>query len=122
MTLQAGYTVQLNDFATLHAVNSITNNGGTLQLAGPLANVTGPMTNTAGYVRGTGRFTAGLNNGAAGTIRVETGDHIIIDTVGPTNLGTIELAGGASTVTFYDDVINNGDIRTVLGRDRKSVV
>jgi T5SS/PEP-CTERM-associated repeat protein len=180
ITLEAGNTIQLGDFATLAATTSVTNNGGTLELQGPLANVTGPMANNAGFVSGTGRFVGGLNNGAAGTIRVETGDHIIIDTVGPTNGGTIELAGGtveysktlsnlaggtisgrgvfrgsssapggngisnlgvmsfsagisdiygdvnngatgkivaagASTVTFYDDVVNNGDIRTVLG-------
>jgi hypothetical protein len=180
VTFEPGKTIQLGDFATLGATTSVTNNGGTLELQGPLANVTGPMANNAGFVRGTGRFTAGLNNGAAGTVRVETGDHIIIDTAGPTNLGTIELAGGtveysqtlsnlangtisgrgifrgsastpggnginnsgvmsfsagisdiygdvnnaasgkivaagASTVTFYDDVVNNGDIRTVLG-------
>jgi T5SS/PEP-CTERM-associated repeat protein len=180
VTLETGKTFQLNDFSTLGATNFVINNGGTFLLNGTLANVTGPMANNAGYVRGTGRFTAGLNNGAAGTIRVESGDDLIIDTVGPTNLGTIELAGGtveysktlsnlaggtisgrgifrgsastpggngvsnlgvmsfsagitdifgdvnngasgkivaagASTVTFYDDVVNNGDIRTVLG-------
>jgi hypothetical protein len=180
ITLEPGKTIQLGDFATLAATTSVTNNGGTLILQGPLANVTGLMVNNAGFVSGTGRFIGGLNNGAAGTIRVETGDDVIIDTAGPTNLGTIELAGGtveysqtlsnlaggtisgrgvfrgsaatpggnglsnlgvmsfsagitdiygdvnngaggkivaagASTVTFYDDVVNNGDIRTVLG-------
>ncbi len=180
VTLETGATVQLRNFATLGATTSVTNNGGTLLLGGPLANVTGLTTNTAGYIQGTGRFTAGLNNGAGGTIRAESDDHLIIDTVGRTNLGTIELAGGtveysqsltnqaggtisgrgvfrgssaapggtgltnngvasfsagisdifgdvnntgsgkivaagASTVTFYDDVINNGDIRTVTG-------
>ena len=180
VTLQPGITVQLGNFATLGATTSVTNNGGTLELKGPLANVTGPVANNAGYIHGTGRFAGGLNNNAGGTIRAESGDHIIIDTVGPTNLGTIELAGGtveysktltnlangtisgrgifrgssstpggngisnlgvmsfsagitdifgdvnngasgkivaagASTVTFYDDVVNNGDIRTVLG-------
>jgi fibronectin-binding autotransporter adhesin len=180
ITLEPGNTIQLGDFATLAATTSVTNNGGTLILQGPLANVTGPMANNGGFVSGTGRFVGGLNNGAAGTIRAEAGDHLIIDTVGPTNLGTIELAGGtveysktlsnlaggtisgrgvfrgsssapggaglsnlgvvslsagisdvygdvnngatgkivaagASTITFYDNVVNNGDIRTVLG-------
>jgi T5SS/PEP-CTERM-associated repeat protein len=180
ITIEPGRTIQLGDFATLAATTSITNNGGTLALQGPLANVTGLMTNTAGLVTGTGRFVGGLNNGANGTVRAETGDHLIIDTAAPTNAGTIELAGGtveysgqlsntatgtisgrgifrgssaapggaglsnlgvvslsagisdiygdvdngaagkivaagASTVTFYDDVVNNGDIRTVLG-------
>lgn len=180
ITLEPGKTIQLGNFATLAATTSISNNGGTLALQGPLANVIGLMTNTTGFVTGTGRFTAGLNNGANGTVRVETADHLIIDTAAPTNAGTIELAGGtveytgqlsnnatgtvsgrgifrgssaapggaglsnlgvvslsagisdiygdvdngasgkivaagASTVTFYDDVVNNGDIRTVLG-------
>ena len=180
VTLQPGATVQLRNFATLGATTAVINNGGTLLLDGALANVTGLTTNTAGYITGTGRFTAGLNNAAGGTIRAESEDHLIIDTVGRTNLGTIELAGGtveysqalinqaggtisgrgvfrgssaapggngltnngvasfsagitdlygdvnnavggkivaagASTVTFFDDVVNNGDIRTVTG-------
>ena len=178
--LQSGTTIQLGDFSTLHATTSITNNGSTLALQGPLARVSGPFANFAGFVTGTGRFTSGMNNGANGFIRVNTGDQIIIDAGSPTNAGTIELAGGtvqysgtltnqatgtisgrgvfrgsaatpgsngltnqgvlsfsggltdifgdvnnaasgkivaagASTVTFYDDVVNNGEIRTAAG-------
>src|SRR5262249_32283385 len=87
--LQPGTTVLLRDFAKLSATASVTNNGGTLQLKGPLANVTGLMTNTAGFISGTGRFTAGLNNGVGGTIRVETGDQLVINSSSPTNAGTI---------------------------------
>jgi autotransporter family porin len=113
VTLESGKTVQLGDFATLGATNSIINNGGTLQLEGPLANVTGFMANNAGFIRGTGRFTAGLNNGAGGTIRAEAGDDIIIDTVGPTNLGAIELAGGT---VEYSKTLSNLAGGTISGR------
>src|SRR5262249_48831240 len=104
---------QLNDFSTLGATTAITNNGGTLELAGPLANVTGPVANNAGYIHGTGRFTAGLNNNAGGTIRAESGDHLIIDTAGPTNAGTIELAGGT---VEYSQALTNSATGTISGR------
>src|SRR3954463_15721246 len=41
----------------------------------------------------------------------------ITDIFGDVNNGASGkiVAAGASTVTFYDDVVNNGDIRTVLG-------
>jgi T5SS/PEP-CTERM-associated repeat protein len=180
LLLQSGTTIQLGNFSTLNATTSITNNGSTLALQGPLARVTGPFANFAGFVTGTGRFTSGMNNGANGFILVNTGYQIIIDAGTPTNAGTIELAGGtiqysgtltnlatgtisgrgvfrgsantpgsngltnngvlsfsggltdifgdvnnaasgtivaagASTVTFYDDVVNNGEIRTAAG-------
>ena len=179
MTIQPGATLQMRNFSTMAAGTSIVNNGGTILLNGPLANITGVTTNTQGYVQGTGRFKGGLNNALAGVIRAEANDHLIIDTLS-TNLGAIELAGGiveysqalinsvggvisgrgvfrgssaapggngltnngvasfsagitdifgdvnntasgiivaagASTVTFYDDVVNNGEIRTVTG-------
>jgi len=50
------------------------------------------MANNAGYFRGTGR-SRGLNNGAAVSSASKRRD-LLIDTVGPTNAGTIELAGG----------------------------
>jgi hypothetical protein len=180
LTINPGGTVHVRDFGTLGATTTVNNNGGTLLLDGSLANVIGLATNTAGFIRGTGRFRQGLNNFANGTVRVESGDHIIVDTAAPTNAGVIELAGGtvqytgalsnlaggtisgrgvfrgsagapggtgitnngvmsfsagitdiygdvnnpaggkivaagASTVTFFDDVINNGDIKTVAG-------
>src|SRR4051812_22216517 len=113
VTLEPGITVQLDDFSTLRATTSISNNGGTLQLNGSLANVTGPVTNNGGFIRGTGRFVAGLNNAAAGTVRLETGDHIIIDTVAPTNVGTIELAGGTIE---YSKALSNQAGGIITGR------
>jgi T5SS/PEP-CTERM-associated repeat protein len=94
MTIQAGRTIQLANFSTLGATTSITNNGGTLVLTGPFASVTGPFVNSAGYVRGIGRFSGGFNNHAGGTIRLEDGNHLIIDLNDQRNTGTIELAGG----------------------------
>lgn len=113
VTLEAGATVQLENFGTLASTTSITNNGGTLDLQGSLANVTGFTSNLAGYIQGTGRFTGGLNNGTGGTIRVESADHIIVDTVGPTNLGTIELAGGT---VEYSKTLSNLAGGTISGR------
>jgi T5SS/PEP-CTERM-associated repeat protein len=113
ITLQPSATIQLGNFATLAATTSVTNNGGTLILQGPLANVTGPMANNTGIITGTGRFTAGLNNGAGGTVRVETGDHIVVDTVGSTNAGTIELAGGT---VEYTQSLTNQATGTISGR------
>jgi T5SS/PEP-CTERM-associated repeat protein len=101
MTIQAARTIQLGDFSTLGATTSITNNGGTLVLTGPFANVTGPFINSSGYVRGIGRFSGGLNNSAGGTLRLEAGNHIIIDQTNRKNDGTIELAGGTIEYTQY---------------------
>jgi T5SS/PEP-CTERM-associated repeat protein len=103
MTIQAGRTIQLGDFSTLGATTSITNNGGTLVLTGPFANVSGPFINSAGYVRGIGRFSGGLNNSAAGTLRLEAGNHLIIDQTDRKNAGTIELAGGTIEYTEWLD-------------------
>lgn len=180
ITIQSASTVRIRNFATVGAGTAIVNNGGTILLEGPLASITGGTTNFLGTITGTGRFAGGLNNAAGATIRAQNGDHIIIDTIGRTNAGMIELSdgtieysksltnlaggvisgrgvfrgsssapggtgltnqgvlafsagitdiygdvdnnvgakivdAGASTVTFFDDVINNGDIRTVTG-------
>lgn len=104
MTIQAGKTIQLGNFSTISATTSVTNNGGTLVLNGPFANVSGPFTNTGGYITGTGRFLGGLNNGASGTIRALFGDHIIIDQAGVTNAGTIDLADG--TIEYTQSLSN----------------
>jgi hypothetical protein len=113
ITLETGTTTEISDFGYLGGATGITNSGGTLQLDGSLANVTSLVTNTAGFIRGTGRFTAGLNNGAAGTIRAEAGDRLIVDTVGPTNAGTIELAGGT---VEYSKTLTNLAAGTISGR------
>ncbi len=113
ITLETGTTTEINNFGYLGGAAGVINNGGTLQLDGSLANITGLVTNTAGFIHGTGRFVAGLNNGAAGTIRAETGDHLIIDTTGPTNAGTIELAGGT---VEYSKTLTNLAGGTISGR------
>jgi T5SS/PEP-CTERM-associated repeat protein len=113
MTIQAGRTIQLGNFSTLGAATSITNNGGTLVLTGPFANVTGPFINSSGYVRGIGRFSGGLNNSAGGTLRLEAGDHLIIDQTSRTNAGTIELAGGTIEYTQW---LNNQASGVITGR------
>jgi hypothetical protein len=64
------------------------------------------MANNFGVVQGTGRFAGGLNNGTGGTIRARAGDHIIIDAVGNTNSGNIELSGG--TLEYSKPLSNLG--------------
>jgi fibronectin-binding autotransporter adhesin len=119
INIQAGRTIQLRDFSTLTSTNPFTNNGGTLVLGGQFANVTGVLTNTAGFVRGTGRFSGGLNNGATGTIRLASGDHLIVDGAANTNVGTIELAGG--TIEYSQALANNlGGVITGRGVFRGS--
>jgi hypothetical protein len=119
MTIGVGRTLQLRDFSTLGAATSITNSGGTVVLNGRFVNVTGPFINNGGYVRGVGRFSGGLNNGAAGTLRLEAGDHIIIDQTNRTNGGTIELAGG--TIDYSQSLINQaGGVITGRGVFRGS--
>ena len=113
MTIGTGKTIQLRDFSTLGATTSITNSGGTVVLNGRFVNVTGAFINNGGYVRGVGRFTGGLNNGAAGTVRLESGDHIIVDQTGRTNAGTIELAGGTIE---YSQSLTNQATGVITGR------
>ncbi len=113
ISIAAGKRIQLSDFSTLSATNGTTNNGGTLVLNGPFATVSGAMTNTSGYVLGTGRFTGGLNNGASGVVRVESGNHLIIDQAAPTNAGTIELADGTIE---YSGALSNNATGFITGR------
>src|SRR5947199_260428 len=79
----------------------------------PVAHVPGLVANNPGYIPGTGRFVGGLNNNAGGTIRLESGDDLIIDTVGPTNAGTIELAGGT---VEYSKTLSNSASGIISGR------
>lgn len=110
VTIGSGQTVQIADQGTLGATAAIFNSGGTLQLNGPAARVTGFFANNAGIVQGTGRFTAGMNNGTGGTIRARAGDHLIIDQVGMTNPGNIELSGGVLEYTRTLSNLSNGFI------------
>ncbi len=110
VTLGAGQSVQIENFGTLGATNVIVNNGGTLELKGGQATVTGFVANNFGVVQGTGRFAGGLNNGTGGTIRARAGDHLIIDQIGPTNPGRIELSGGTIEYTKALSNLANGFI------------
>lgn len=113
ISIAATKRIEVGNFSTLSATNGTTNNGGTLVLSGPFATVSGAMTNTTGYIMGTGRFTGGVNNGAGGTIRVESGDHLIIDQSAPTNAGTIELADGTIE---YSGALSNNATGFITGR------
>jgi T5SS/PEP-CTERM-associated repeat protein len=113
ISIAVGKRIQVGNFSTLSATTGTTNNGGTLVLNGPFANVAGAMTNTAGYITGTGRFTGGLNNGATGIVRVESGDHLIVDQPAPSNAGAIELADGAIE---YSGALSNTATGFISGR------
>jgi T5SS/PEP-CTERM-associated repeat protein len=104
VSLEIGKTMVIEDFGTLGATNAIFNNGGTLQLDGPNALVTGFCQQIGGMVQGTGRFAGGMNIGTMGTVRVTTGDEIIVDTSGCVSSGVIELAGGTMT---YSKILSN---------------
>lgn len=108
ITLASGKTLQIDNFGTLGATNFIQNNGGTILANGANALVTGFVSNDAGVVQGSGHFAGGLNNGTTGTIRALPGDQIIIDGIGLTNLGKIELSGG--TVEYSKTLTNSGII------------
>jgi T5SS/PEP-CTERM-associated repeat protein/autotransporter-associated beta strand protein len=105
VTLNSGAVTQVSDLGTLAATNGVTNNG-LLQLNGPAAAVNGFVANNFGVIQGTGRLNNGLSNGTGGTIRARAGDYIVVDGVGPTNLGNIELSGG--TIEFTKTLSNLG--------------
>jgi hypothetical protein len=108
--LGLGQTVQIADFGEWNATNGVFNNGGTLQLNGPASKVTGFVQNLSGIIQGTGRLAGGMNNGTGGTIRARLGDHLIVDQVGSTNLGNIELSGGTLEYTHTLSNLANGSI------------
>lgn len=110
ITIESGRTVQIENFGSLAAGPFILNNGGVLQLNGPTAVVSTFMANNSGLIQGTGRFAGGLNNGTGGTIRVNAGDHIIVQQSGLTNPGAIELAGGTIEYTHALSNLGNGFI------------
>ncbi len=110
VTIGANGNVQIEALGTLGATNLIVNNGGTLELKGSQATVTGFVANSAGVVQGTGRLAGGMNNGTGGTIRARAGDHLVIDQIGMTNPGRIELSGGTIEYTKALSNLANGYI------------
>jgi T5SS/PEP-CTERM-associated repeat protein len=97
------------------------NNPGTMELLGGTIEYTGTLTNQAtGFIAGRGVFRGssdapggnGLSN--LGVLAFSAGHADIYGDVTNQASGKIVAAGG-SVVTFYDDVINNGDIRTNVG-------
>ncbi|HMP03375.1 MAG TPA: PEP-CTERM sorting domain-containing protein [Gemmatales bacterium] len=92
---------QLNSTGTI-------SNQGEIQLAGPTARLAvisgiGSIVNQ-GLILGTGRVRGTFNNQAAGTVRVQGSDRLVIDGVAA-NAGTIHLAGG--TVEFTGSLTNS---------------
>lgn len=110
VSIGAGQVVTVSDFGKLTAAGSITNTGGLLQLNGPASTVASFTANDFGVIQGTGRFSGGLNNGTGGTIRARSGDHLIIDGIGNSNPGNIELSGGTLEYTKTLSNLANGFI------------
>jgi fibronectin-binding autotransporter adhesin len=97
------------------------NNPGMIELLSGTVEYTGTLTNTAtGFISGRGVFRGssatpggnGLIN--LGVLAFSAGHTDVYGDVQNDATGRIVAAGG-SVVTFYDDVVNNGDIRTNVG-------
>lgn len=97
--LEAGKVVQIEDFGTLDAGGYIFNNGASVEMKGPAAWMNGFFSNNFGTLQGTGRFAGGMNIGTGASVRARIGDHIVVDGVGPSNNGRIELTGGTMEYT-----------------------
>lgn len=108
---------QVRVAATEHLVvsGSAHSNAGRIEVIGGTAEFNGAVTNQAGTGTITGRnatlrFNNGLNN--QGSVALSFG---ISDVFGDINNTGSIINSGAGQVTFYDDVINNGEIRTSTG-------
>jgi hypothetical protein len=95
-------------------VGTIELSNGTIEFSKTLSNGAGGVISGRGVFRGSSATPGGLGLTNAGVVSLSAGISDIYGDVNNTVAGKI-VAAGASTVTFYDDVVNNGDIRTVLG-------
>ncbi|CAN5529920.1 hypothetical protein BH11PLA2_BH11PLA2_50330 [soil metagenome] len=109
VSIPTGQSVTIENLGTLATTSAVFNDG-FLQLNGSQARVTGFVQNLSGVVQGIGRFTVGMNNGTTGTIRVLTGHYLVIDGIGNTNSGNIELNGGTLEYTKPLSNLNTGFI------------
>ena len=87
---------------------------GTIEYTRSLLNLAGGVISGRGVFRGSSATPGGTGLTNQGVLAFSAGISDIYGDVDNTATGRV-VAAGASTVTFYDDVINNGDIRTVLG-------
>ncbi|MBX3435777.1 MAG: hypothetical protein KF847_20860 [Pirellulales bacterium] len=117
--------VQVTENQRLEVIGASHVNSGHVSIIGGEFQATGPLVNAAstGLVsvrNGVARFQGGLtNNGALG---VTFGTSDIFGDVTNSATGQINVSGGAS-VTFYDDVIQNGTmVITAIGPQRSTAV
>jgi T5SS/PEP-CTERM-associated repeat protein len=107
ITIATAKSLRVADFATVTS-NSYVDNMGVLEMLGSAATMGAFVANNFGTVQGSGRFTGGMNVGTQGTIRALAGAHIIIDTIGNTNSGRLELSGGVIEYTKPLSNLNTG--------------
>jgi fibronectin-binding autotransporter adhesin len=114
VTVDAGQRLVVNGFGTNNSNANITLNGGTLEY-------TGSMTNTAnGLIAGRGTFntstaspgSAGISN--FGVMAFSGGTTDVRGDVTNNGSGVITNSGGG-ILTFYDDMVTQGTIRTFPG-------
>jgi fibronectin-binding autotransporter adhesin len=99
---------------TLFFTGTFAPNAGELNLQGGTLDFTGAVTNSAtGFIAGRGAlYTGGLTNN--GQMAFSGGNSDIHGDV-TNSLGAISTAGGGGLLTFFDDVVNQGQIRTNTG-------
>jgi T5SS/PEP-CTERM-associated repeat protein len=88
--------------------------GGTVEYSAMLTNAATGFISGRGVFRGSSATPGGIGLTNDGAMAFSAGHTDIYGDVTNSATGRIIAAGG-SVVTFYDDVVNNGDIRTNLG-------
>jgi len=87
---------------------------GTVEYSRSLTNLATGIISGRGVFRGSSATPGGTGLVNQGVMAFSAGITDIYGDVDNTVTGKV-VAAGASTVTFFDDVVNNGDIRTVTG-------
>ena len=111
---QAGGEIRVNAGERLHLTEGGHSNDGSVNVIGGELEVDGSFTNNlAGRIQGRDaiyRFDGGLSN--AGQVQLTFGTSDIFGAI--TNAGSLINSGGGN-VTFYDDIQNDGEVRTSTG-------
>lgn len=93
-------------------------NAGEINNYGGIIRFDGAVTNqTTGFVAGRGQFIANGGWTNQGTMAFSGGNADILGDVSNPSGGLIVTSGGSATTTFFDDVVNNGIIRTSQNAD-----
>lgn len=94
--------------------NSLAANAGTLSLAGGTLDTNGRSLHNTGLIAGHGTFrSGGLQN--AGTMAFTQAPSQVFGAINNLSKNGLIVVSGDASVTFHDDLINNGEVRTSLG-------